>query len=193
MEKKRSGSKHKVNSYFKSRRWIKYLLYILLLTSVFTSATLAKYKDQASASATSMIAIFTPGIYTEDILIEESFVPGESIGWDFFVTNFDKETGQKSETKIEYSIAIESTKNLPLEYTITPKTVYEEDDNQTASSVEESHIAVGGKLPLALTEEMTHEYTLNISWPYEKNDNAYGGEIEWVAIGIDAIQVNPSG
>ncbi len=91
--------------------------------------------------------------------------PGESRTVNFAVTNtVDKTT---SEVAQNYSVSIETTRNLPLKFELTAIT----------PGVDKGEVATGSGSPwtgedLPYGSDVTHSYTLTVTWPENASDSA---------------------
>lgn len=171
---------------------IRWLLYLVLVTSVITSVSLAKYASGGEGTAQAVIAAFTSGTSLDlEVPLQDMLSPGDTKTVDFTVTNFNGEKG--SEILLGYEIQIETSGNLPLEFALTGEK--ESGDTDVENSVlalpfdKNTLKAVGGKLPpVGMSGRKSHSYRLTIQWPQEKADEGYSDEIDHVTVKITSTQ-----
>lgn len=171
--------------------FIRCLLYLVLVTSVITSVTLSRYVNNSAALASGLVASFTTSTTMDlEIPLSDMLVPGTEKRMQFAVRNFDGEVD--CEVPLDYSIQVETTGNLPLEFKL--KGEKESADTDVENSVlvgtlGENLLASGGKLPSAgIGGKKTHTYELTILWPEEKSDENYSDEIDCVTLKITTAQ-----
>ncbi len=176
----------------KSRKKVKiirYLLYLVLVTSVITSVSLAKYTAKTDGGASAPIAAFvTDTSLTLKLPLAENLYPGFSQDINFDVTNFEGDNS--SQVPLNYEMWLETTGNLPLTFALTGQKA--EDDASGAVAQADPNDSLhftGGKFPSSLKEgKKTHTYTLKIEWPEGENDADYSKEIDQVSIKIKTTQ-----
>ncbi len=185
----------------KKSRLLIYLALAVLVTSLATSATLAKYSSTFSATATMQIAAFAGGggAASFDVTMED-MAPGRSSAVQFTVQNYDEgENGLDCEVQMDYEIQVETTGNLPLVFSLRGQ---KESDDSSAKSVLTGQLdpgtlkAVGGKLPVASANTAAggrkkHTYELTVAWPEGETDEDYSQEIDMVTITVTAKQADP--
>lgn len=176
-------------------RLIKYLVYLLVVTMLMTSSTLAKYAGEAKASANATVALFAVGTSSQlQIYIDDTLQPGSVVESEFYVQNYDE--GVRSETAISYEVQIETTGNLPLKFELSgSKEANDSDANSVlAGGLDEELRAVGGELPVAAdeSEQRRHTYTLKITWPASETSMDYSYERDLITVKVDAAQVDPT-
>lgn len=171
-------------------RLLPYLLLAVLVTSLFSTGTLAKYKSMFSGSVEMQVAAFAGGGKADFAVTLDEMVPGSTNTMQFTVQNFDGEQG--CDVALEYEIQIETTGNLPLTFGLIGI-----NDNESASSLvgglDSTLKATGGKLPFVSgTENKTaHKYELNITWPEGETDEDYSNEIDMVSVTVTTVQAKP--
>ena len=172
---------------------LRYLAYLALVTTVIGSTTLARYAMEGGATMGAAIAIFTSGVQkTLDLGTQGALAPGEVKEIRFNVTN--SEGGTVCEVPVNYEVQIETTKNLPLQFSLTGEKTDEEDESLSAlvgSLDQKTLLATGGKLPSARSGGGTsHSYTLRITWPTSENAEAYSSEIDHLSVKIKTTQAS---
>lgn len=177
---------------------IRYLLYLALVTSVVTSVTLARYSSGAAGEATAMVAAFVAGDTLDlDVPLREQLKPGDTQTVDFTVTNFDGSLDNN--LVLEYEIRVETTGNLPLEFTLAGEKANEDGSADTEEKY--SRLAVpaegkplvwnGGRLPGVMSSgRKIHSYRLSIHWRDAESDEQYSDEIDKVGVKIITKQIN---
>lgn len=172
------------------RRIVLYMVYLALACTLVSGVTYARYRTEVTGTGTANIAAVAMNSNIDLTKELQGLTPGGEKTIDFKVTNYDSaDSGKVSEVSQEYSITINTTGNLPLEYvlsstgggagTVVTKPV------GSSSSLEWT----GGELPHSAKTE--HSYTLTVTWPEDKNDSAYADEIDSVTLTVDAKQVKP--
>ena len=173
---------------------LRYLAYLALVTTVIGSTTLASYAMTGNTTAGAAIAIFTSGVQkTLDLGTQGALAPGEVKEIMFNVTN--SENGKVCEVPVSYEVQIETTKNLPLQFSLTGTKDNEEADESLNALVgsldQKTLLATGGKLPSARSGGGTnHSYTLRITWPQSENAEAYSSEIDHLSVKIKTTQAS---
>lgn len=176
---------------------IRYLLYLALVTSVLTSVTLARYASNDEGTGRALVASFITGTTLEqDISLDGVLGPGDSKSVTFDVTNY--QDAEVNNVMLNYDIQVETTGNLPLDFSITERQQINA-DGQADSDVDVSRLAgaldpttltaTGGLLPPAGEYgKKIHTYTLTISWPADDADEGYSDEIDRVTLRITSAQ-----
>ncbi len=161
--------------------------YMLVLTAACTlvlGATYSRFSSQATGTGTANIAAAALNSTMDVSEALEGMAPGDSCTIAFRVSN-EEESGTVSEVTQSYTIAIETTGNLPLTYTLstgdTPK------DHHALTQNNGSLVWTGGLLPHSTPT--THTYTLTVSWPDEEADPSLTDEIDLVSVTVEARQV----
>lgn len=180
----------------KRRSVIRYLLYLVLASCTLTSVTLAKYASTEQGLATAVVASFaTGGTMDFDVALDGELYPGsEEKAIRFTVTNYE---GDKNcQVGLDYSIRVETTGNLPLEFTLRSQ---KESDDSSAASVLAGPLtrkesgewqALGGKLPPVDGQDQrkVHTYELVVTWPASTAGEDYSREIDLLKITVQADQ-----
>lgn len=168
-------------------------VYLLALAAVCTLAwgvTYARYRTDvagnAKGTAATMALDVTNG--SQKLILSDQLagmVPGETRTVSFTITN--TKDGTVSQVAQAYDIAIETTNNLPLTYSLAHQGSAAA-GGAFAAGEAGSLIWTGGRLPAA---EASHTYTLTVTWPSEKNGTWYMNEIDAVTLRVDAAQAQP--
>ncbi|ATW23435.1 hypothetical protein [Candidatus Formimonas warabiya] len=82
-----------------------------------------------------------------------------------------------------YNLELETTGNLPLEYTLA-----DDEGKEVNLSRPDSFRYIGETQQLSADMPETKEYLLSISWPVEKKDFRYRNEIDYLELKIRAVQ-----
>ncbi|MCH5353037.1 MAG: hypothetical protein J1E06_06195 [Acutalibacter sp.] len=195
----------------KTSRLPLYLLLAVVVTSLATTGTLAKYRSEFGAIVDMKVAAFAGGGTLDfDLDVDlGGMYPGESCTTVFTVQNYD---GEKScAVAMDYEIQVETQGNLPLEFTLTGTRDSSGENNVLAGNLVESadpvegdpeegtpaggkkYLASGGKLPIAseANGQVQHKYELNIVWPLEKNDSKYERGVDKITVTVTAVQARP--
>ncbi len=164
------------------------LILLVLATSLATAGTLAKYSSEFSVSANAQVASFSgSGTVNFDVALED-MVPGELKTVTFQVCNF--QDGSFSDVAVDYEIQVESTGNLPLEFTL--RGTKSGGMGTLAGSLDAGGKASGGELPFAEEGKgVSHSYELSVFWPYEESGEEYSHEIDMINVTVTAVQKDP--
>ncbi len=184
----------------KRTRLLRYLLLAAVATGLFASTTLAKYASTFKGTATMTIAAFAGGSSVFDVTMEDMYPGCSPHVVNFTVQNYDG--SGESDVMLDYSIQVETTGNMPLEFTLTGQR--ESDDNYAdsrcvgslAPSAEDPNVltATGGRLPVAaIGGKKVHSYALKVTWPEAEDDSDYSHEIDMITVSVTTVQVNPTG
>lgn len=192
--------------------------YLLLLTAAsfgVISMSYARYTSQVTGEGTATVALWgSDATITQTFPVNvEALTPGGNQSFDFMITNTKE--GKISQVAQEYSIKVETTGNLPLEFTLASK------DPTGNASNDGSFVTTGagGKLELNSntaeatggflphTNLVTHKYTLTVTWPTAtattaadgsgtggidgSDDAKYADEIDLVTLTVSAVQALP--
>lgn len=174
----------------KQPRWVIYLIYLCIVTTLTTTVTLSRYMTSVSGSGTATAAMMTGGM-SQLALTIPSMKPGDREVVTFEVVNYTGigEQQKVSEVSQNYTITLVNTENLPLTYTLIQ---CENQGNGTGlpiNTVLLPNTATTDKGVFPPTVAVTHTYTLEITWIDDGQDNhAYSGKIESIDIRIDAEQ-----
>lgn len=161
--------------------------YMLVLTAACTlvlGATYSRFSSQATGTGTANIAAAALNSNMDVSEALEGMAPGESRTITFQVGNREN-SGTVSEVTQSYTIAVETTGNLPLVYTLSTEDTPNADHALTHSSG--SLVWTGGLLPHSTPT--IHIYTLTVSWPDGESDPSLTDEIDLVSVTVEAKQV----
>lgn len=172
---------------------IKYLVYVLIVAMAFTTTSLARYRESDEGMANAQIAIFAAGSESTRLTFPAGGMsPGSTADMQFTVTNYGD--GKNSEVVLGYSVKIDTTGNLPLEFTLASNGEVTGADNIEAGPLDPlTRVATGGKMPMGSMERVTHSYTLTAQWPDTETDGKYSNEIDMITVYVEAQQLNPAG
>lgn len=171
---------------------LRHLLYLALITTVISSTTLARFALKQTPTASATIAAFVSGTDLNlDLGTHGALAPGEDKEITFHVKNYD-ENRKICEVPVDYEVQIETTKNLPLVFSLSGTAslgVKDENLNKPVDALNATTLlATGGKLPSAKSGEAEHSYTLKISWPSDQNAEEYSSEIDHLSVSIKTKQ-----
>lgn len=178
-------------------RYITWLLYTIVLTTIVTTITLSRYTSNVSLTGSADVASIVT-IQKEIVLNPSSQVlkPGQQVKYKFGITNDDN--GDISEVTQSYDIYFQTTGNLPLTYEL----VKNSDDGV---STDNHAVPNSGKFTyntstkinaspgtLNHTNSEVHYYDLIVNWPNTDNDydDKYATEIDAITIRFEATQID---
>lgn len=169
------------------------LLCLCLISMWMISGTLARYinSDVGADRAHTASVVFDVNdesgnrLDLSNELKLNDLLPGKCMEMTFDVVN--KKDEKISETAMEYSIAIETTGNLPLTYSL----VSVPDGIANRATTKYGLAWSGGLLPAST--DTSHKYMLTVEWPPDAVDAKYANEIDSVYLFIDAKQKSPQG
>ena len=169
-----------------ARRIIVYLCCLSIVGLFAVGGTYARYTQDVQGQATGSVAAVALGGTLDLTSKLEGMRPGDSKTIGFTVSN--KNDATVSEVVLNYSVSVETTGNLPLAYTLAPKSGGE------AGTYVESNASgrkwTGGALSLG-DSDVTHTYLLTVTWPADKADESLADEIDLVTLTVDAQQAEP--
>lgn len=189
--------------------------YLLLLTAAsfgVISMSYARYTSQVTGTGTATVALWGSDATIQQFPVDvDGLTPGESQSFDFMITN--TKDSKISQVAQEYSVKVETTGNLPLEFTLA-STGSEPSGSSFVNAgaggklelnSENTAEATGGFLPH--TDSVTHNYTLTVEWPTATattaadgsgtggidgiDDAKYADEIDLVTLTVSAVQALP--
>lgn len=122
--------------------------------------------------------------------------PGDKKTYIFEVTN--TENGVTSEVGQDYSIIVETTGNLPLDFALTYDNSNPDHQGLFVNTGENGTLTFnggmaavrGGRLPHSVSA--IHTYTLAVSWPEDKAGTEYTDEIDLVTLTVSSEQTVPA-
>lgn len=169
------------------------MLLVAIAGMVVLPATYARYRTQVQGNGTASIAAWGSASAISKITIDVSqLYPGSEQAYKFEITN--TKGGVVSDTAQEYSIIVETTGNLPLEFALASEGQAAQGSqfvtgtgNMTVNGGKAE--ATGGFLPVGTS--VTHTYTLTASWPEGSTAADYSDEIDLVTLTVDAVQASP--
>ncbi len=177
-----------------SRLWV-YLLYLGLVTSLILSVTLARYASTVEGAGVAAVAAMAGDAAFSGGTIEmplEDLHPGEAAQpLEFKVVNYSGEV--VSEVAMDYQIEIETTGNLPLDFTLTPVPAEGggTDDMISGGAILRNGAVTetlsGGAFPLTGNKQ-EHTYRLSAQWPADMSEAGYAYEIDLVTVTVKAQQ-----
>ena len=166
----------------------------------FINITYSKYESKTSISADANVAFYivNQGRYNNTISLNGITPSAEPFIYTINVANFNETN--RTKVKLDYKISIETTTNIPLEYSII------EGNNYTLSSTnlitstttrqDENNVYyktmnTNNTYHFGYSENEVDEFTLIIYFPleYKNNSDAYQSLIDLVDIIVDAEQV----
>ena len=179
------------------RRYVTWLIYAIVLTTIVTTITLSRYTSNVSSTSSGEVAtIVTVQKEIELISSNQVLKPGQEVKYKFGITN--KENDEISDVTQNYDIYFKTTGNLPLTYELqkddggssyiyaVPTTITDGFyDNEFCKINSDS-----GTLPH--TNEEIHYYNLIVKWPEKAgyDDDKYATEIDAITIRFEATQVD---
>lgn len=168
-------------------RLLLYLALAVLATSLAATGTMAKYASKFTGTASMEVASFAGGGTVDFNVALESLAPGELQTVPFAVSNY--EGNRQSDVGILYEIQVESTGNLPLEFSLLG--INDGGQGKLVGSLDSSGKAAGGQLPYFEGSGVRHSYELSVYWPDDQTSEAYSHEIDMVTITVTAVQEEP--
>lgn len=187
-----------MKNHLTKQRIIAYTIYFVLACALVSGVTYARYQTEVTGTGTASVAAVAMNSEIDLTNQLKDLVPGGTKTITFAVNNFDGSDSKKvSEVSQEYSITINTTGNLPLQYELSGELSGTGEGAGTVvtkqagggSSLDSSLVWTGGELPHST--KTAHTYTLTVDWPADKNDSAYADEIDLVTLTVDAKQVKP--
>lgn len=169
-----------------SRLWV-LLLYLALVTSLILSVTLARYSAGVTGTGAATVAAMAGETsYSTLQMPVGGLLPGGTATMTFQVVNFTEDA--VSEVALDYQISVETTGNLPLEFS-----VYEGEPVEPGTGPEPTvhTLPYQGEFPLEKGRQ-THTYTIAAHWPVsdtgEEKKDGYSQEIDLVSVKVEAKQ-----
>ena len=172
------------------KKIIRYLLYLAVVTTIVTSATLAKYSTMAEFGVTGTVAAFVSGTTVDLNMALDDMAPGSAKNIQFTVVNYEGD--QTSDVSLDYEILVSSTGNLPLAFSLLGEK--ESADSDAGSRLvgvltqteDGQWKADGGKLPIASQTggRKKHTYRLTASWPASAEAADYSQEIDMLTVTV---------
>ena len=168
----------------KRERKLKNLIMLCIFTTIIvTTLTLSKYKSSIAGNSNAKVATPIINISAENPVIAVKINPIQSENiYEFSVSNIKDD--KKSEVSMEYTIQIESLRNLPLCYELYRI----EDENETEDLFEQNG-DITETIQMNL-EESKHTYKLKIKWKEDEQSYLYAQTIDYIQIKINSSQVD---
>lgn len=159
------------------------------------SLSYARFTAQEKGMATATVAAWGSGSSTIDINVR-GLRPGETKNYIFEVTNTENDI--VSGVGQDYTIAVETTGNLPLDFALTNDgsnpahggRFVNTGENGTLTFNDGTAAVRGGYLPHSVS--VTHTYTLAVSWPMDRAGTEYTDEIDLVTLTVSSEQTVPA-
>ena len=174
---------------------LRHLIYLVLVTSVISSTTLARFAATKDVGAEAKIAAFVSNTtFTHELGTLGALAPGDQKEIYFTVTNSDY--GKVCDVPIDYEVQIETTGNLPLNFSLSGNVSGNGVTDESLTKLVElgsldkttNYRATGGKFPSGRYGEAVHQYTLTVSWPNTITAEEYSSEIDRLAVKIKTEQ-----
>lgn len=179
-------------------RWKSYLTYLVVASLALTGVSMSRYQTTVQGGDSARVATVAVG-NNFSMQLGRDLKPGKTVDLAFTVSNQDRNR-KLNEVLMEYTLELEHSLNLPLEYSLYSV--------QTASS----GVTDGGSYRLAEnTPELTDLYSvtrytntytlqsygaaaaeqyfvLRLTWPAAANSASYSDEIDYATIRVNAVQ-----
>ena len=194
----------------KTSRLPLYLLLAVVVTTLATTGTLARYRSEFGATANMEVAAFAGGgtlDFNLDVDLGNMY-PNETRTTTFTVQNYEGD--KKCDVVMDYDIRVDTAGNLPLTFTLRGKRDNDGENSVLAGDFEavpgedssagggpaggKTFVASGGRLPIAGGTDgrpTQHTYQLEVTWEKTENDIQYLGEIDKVTVTVTAVQARP--
>lgn len=180
-----SASRHRVTP----MRVAVCLLVAVLATACVIGGTLARYTSSAESSDSARVAVFG---HSELIDISQDWVSGlkPGVSRTYALTVANSSGGKVSEVAQLYTIALETSGNLPLQFTLSSA-----DGNTAIGSFTESALATGctfasDSMGFDASVKGEHRYKLTVTWPAEQDSSALAGVPDFIQIDVNVEQVD---
>lgn len=174
----------RIKKRYKSGNKLKNLIMLCIFTTIIvTTLTLSRYKSSIAGSSSAKVATPVINISAENPVIDVNINPMQSENiYEFSVSNIENE--QKSEVSMEYTIQIESLRNLPLYYEL-----YRIEDENETTDLFEKNGDITEKIEMNL-EESKHTYKLKIKWQEDEQSYLYAQTIDYIQIILNSNQMD---
>ncbi len=179
------------------------LIFVFIALTIIiniTGSTYTRYESTVDVSANANIAFFVveQGLYENQIYIDGLDPSSEAKYYRFYVTN--KKNNRRSDVDLDYTIKIETTTNLPLQYEVIRNQSFSgtytnllntptlrQDDNDVYYKV----YNINGSRRFSHLNDEIDEYTVKVTFPlqYKDSPDLYQGVIEMFSVIINASQV----
>lgn len=180
----------------KRSRWLNYLAYLVVASLVLTGVSMSRYQVTVGGGDAARAAVVAVG-NSFSLQIGQGLKPGKTVDMPFTVSNQDR-TGLKNEVRMEYTLELEHSLNLPLEYTLY------------ALPAGETDVARGTRLTEGETDKgelrwitdytdvyqlhsfgsaaAAQNFVLRLTWPADALDARYSDELDYTTIRVNAVQ-----
>lgn len=175
----------------KKRQILSYVLYLTLVCVLVFGVTYARYRSNVTGKGTAAVAKVVLNSTADLDNRLEGMRPGEERKIDVEITNVLQD-GTTSEVTQDYSVTVETTGNLPLEFTLEKKSADANGtyvDTTAIESTENTKIWTGGQMQHTTIE--THGYVLTVKWKENETSAEYADEIDKITLTVDATQSKP--
>lgn len=166
-----------------------WLLFAVILTLLIAPTTFSRYITTVKGADTAEVATVALAGNAENASLTVSvggMEPGDTRTFVFQVTNTkDKKISDVAQS---YTITIDTTGNLPLDYLLSAEVKDNEGFAAEGLPKDGGKTTTAGRLPH--TASVTHTYTLTVEWPLSENDPKYADEVDAVYLVVDSQQVN---
>lgn len=152
------------------------LFFILALTTIITVClSIARYRSTIAGDVKVIVGAPIITSNAEEIIINE-MTPNTAKTYSFYVSNTNNEN-QISDAEMNYKIHIETTRNLPLVFTVT-------DINGKVININQEEFT----LPAGVSQKNT--YILTVTWDTSEGalDYRFADEIDYININIESYQ-----
>lgn len=173
---------------------IGYALLLIIISFSVLSITYSRYLSKINGNVVASVAVWNSDVSGDLIVDTSGLSPGKSKNYTFKITNTKE--GKISEISQEYKIRLETTKNLPLIFTLTGTN--EKNNGQLITKqdgiliVDENGKATSGAGILPHSAEAVHSYTLDVTWDSNQPQSEYADEIDMITLTVEAKQVDPN-
>jgi len=176
----------------KFKNWYIILIYLFIVTVITMGISFSRFSTTLNNTGAENtvppdieFSTWIMDYHSADISLE-NMVPGDSKIITIWVRNWEEPPGELikiSEYNQSFNLELETTRNLPLEYTLT---------KNGDGPVEFDHIDYYRYLSAAqefsANIQDTKEYTLTVSWPIEIKGFQYKNEIDYIQLKLRAVQ-----
>lgn len=168
------------------------LFCILLMCSLIAGLSYARFASAVGGTGiahTAAVEMNTTLDLTEEL---QGMEPGEKREITFAVNN--SKDGKLSDVVQNYSVSAATTGNLPLTFTLSPRTDEGQGGAYAGTLTKKDDPPVwswsGGSLPHSA--KISHTYTLTVEWPAAQLGESLALEIDLVTLTVEAKQGQPA-
>lgn len=183
-------------------RWKSYLTYLVVASLVLTGVSMSRYETTVEGSDTARVATVAVG-NSFSLQLGKDLKPGKTVEMPFTVSNQDLRTSKKNEVLMEYTLELEHSLNLPLQYTLYAVSTSGAAASSGTKLTEDSAVEI---TDLYQITRYTNTYTLVsygaatasqhfvlvLEWPTDNGAAAYAAsysdEIDYATIRVNAVQ-----